>query len=188
VSPPPRQRILDCAARLFYAYGVRAVGVDRVIDESGVAKATLYKHFPGKDDLVLAYLDRVDEVWRAQLADAAAASGDDPRDQLVGAFDALVTATRRDDYRGCAFINTAGECEPGGRVHARTVAHKALVREWLSDLATRAGAADPAGLARALSIVLDGGLAAGALDADPTAAVVAKVAAAAVVNAALRPS
>jgi AcrR family transcriptional regulator len=186
MSPSARQRILDSAARLFYAYGVRAVGVDRVIAESGVAKATLYKHFPGKDDLIVAYLDRVDDVWRGQLAEAAAAAGDDPRDRLVGAFDALVSATRRDGYRGCAFINTAGECDPRGRVHARTVAHKDAVREWLADLAAQAGAADPDRLARALSIILDGGLAAGALDGDPTAAAVAKSAAAAVVDAALR--
>jgi AcrR family transcriptional regulator len=185
VSPSARQRILDSAARLFYAYGVRAVGVDRVIAESEVAKATLYKHFPAKDDLALAYLDRVDEVWRGQLAAAAAAAGEDPRDQLVGAFDALVSATRRDGYRGCAFINTAGECDVGGRVHARTVAHKAAVREWLCDLAARAGAPDPERLARALSIILDGGLAAGALDGDPTAAAIAKSTAAAVVDAAL---
>src|SRR5437763_3067098 len=120
-AQPARERILDTAFRLFYAHGPRGVGVDRVIAESGVAKATLYKHFPAKDDLVVAYLDRVDEVWRAQLAEAAEAAGDDPRDRLVGTFDALATAARHAGYRGCAFINAAGECTPGSRVHARTV-------------------------------------------------------------------
>ena len=64
---PARERILDTAFRLFYARGIRAVGVDLLIAESGVAKATFYKHFGAKDDLVLAYLDRVDEIWTGQL-------------------------------------------------------------------------------------------------------------------------
>src|SRR5689334_17963514 len=102
-----RQRILDTAFRLFYAHGIRAVGIDRIIAESGVAKATFYKHFPAKDDLVVAYLDRVDGVWGEQLRTAAEAAGPDPADQLVGMFDALVSACRREGYRGCAFINAA---------------------------------------------------------------------------------
>ena len=125
--PPRRDRILDTAFRLFYAHGIRAVGVDRIIAESGVAKATFYKWFPAKDDLVLAYLDRVDGVWSGQLHEAAAAAGPEPADQLVGLFDALGTACRRDGYRGCAFINAAAEAAPGTPVHDRTVAHKAAV-------------------------------------------------------------
>ena len=106
-----RQRILDTAFRLFYAHGIRGVGVDRIIAESGVAKATFYKHFPAKDDLVVAYLDKVDDTWTGQLRSAAAAAGTAPVDQLVGMFDALATACRRDGYRGCAFINAAAENE-----------------------------------------------------------------------------
>jgi AcrR family transcriptional regulator len=178
-----RDRILDTAFRLFYAHGVRGVGVDTVIAESGVAKATLYKHFPRKDDLALAYLDRIDGIWRGQLQAAAAAAGDDPRDRLVGMFDALVTACRRDGYHGCAFINTAAETAAGSDVHARTVEHKAEVRRWVRDLAAEAGANDPDALARALTLLLDGGLSAGVLDADPGAADAAKAAARALVDA-----
>ena len=112
---PARERILDTAFRLFYAHGPRGVGVDTVIAESGVAKATLYKHFPRKDDLVLAYLDRVDQAWFGQLRAAARPPGDDPRDQLVGMFDALGSACRREGYHGCAFINTAAESDAGQR-------------------------------------------------------------------------
>ena len=118
-----RERILETAFRLFYAKGIRAVGVDLIIAESGVAKATFYKHFPSKDDLVVAYLDKVDVIWSGQLRDAAAAAGPDPADQLVGLFDALGSACRRDGYRGCAFINAAAESQPGTPVHERTVAH-----------------------------------------------------------------
>lgn len=169
-----RQRILDTAFRLFYARGLRAVGVDTIIAESGVAKATFYKHFPAKDDLVLAYLDKVDGVWSGQLHQAAEQAGPAPRDQLVGLFDALGTACRRDGYRGCAFINAAAEAAPDTPVHDRTVAHKRAVLSWVRGLAADAGAADPEALARSLTLLLDGGLAVGALDADPEAARVAR--------------
>lgn len=183
VTPAARDRILETAFALFYARGVRAVGVDTVIAESRVAKATLYKHFPRKDDLVLAYLDKVDEAWRSQLETAAAAAGADPRDRLVGMFDALVTACRRDGYHGCAFINTAAESVSGSDVHARTVAHKHAVRAWVRELAVAAGAEDPDGLALGLTLLLDGGLAAGVLDGDPDAADAARGAARKLVDA-----
>lgn len=165
-----RDRILETAFALFYARGTRAVGVDLIIAESGVAKATFYKHFPAKDELVVAYLDKVDGTWSGQLRSAAEAAGESPSDQLVGMFDALVTACRRDGYRGCAFINTAAEAAPGTAVHQRTIEHKESVRSWVTDLAARAGATDPEGLARTLTLLLDGGLADGALGADPRVA------------------
>ena len=180
-----RDRILGTAFALFYARGIRAVGVDLIIAESGVAKATFYKHFPAKDQLVLAYLDQVDVIWSGQLRDAAEAAGDDPQDQLVGMFDALATACRRDGYRGCAFINAAAEAVPGTAVHQRTVDHKDAVRSWVADLAGRAGAGDPDALARTLTLLLDGGLADGALGADPSVADTARESARLLVAAAL---
>jgi AcrR family transcriptional regulator len=182
-----RERMLETAFALFYAHGVRAVGVDRIIAESGVAKATFYKHFAAKDDLVVAYLAKVDRIWFDQLRQAAAGGGDAPADQLVGMFDALVSACRRDGYRGCAFINAAAEYEAGTPVHGRTLVHKDAVRAWVRDLAEHAGARDPDALARALTLLLDGGLASGTLDARPDAAVVAKESAAALVAAACAP-
>jgi AcrR family transcriptional regulator len=178
-----RARITEAASRLFYARGVRGVGVDTVIAESGVAKATFYKHFPRKDDLVLAYLDKVDEAWRGELAAAAGAAGEDPRGRLVGMFDALSSACRRDDYHGCAFINTAAESVSGTDVHARTVEHKAAVRSWVREMAAAAGATDPDGLALSLTLLLDGGLASGVLDGDPCTADAAKETARALVSA-----
>jgi AcrR family transcriptional regulator len=179
-----RDRLLDTAFRLFYARGIRAVGVDLIIAESGVAKATFYKHFPAKDELVLAYLDKVDRIWTGQLHDAAEAAGAAPADQLVGVFDALGAACRRDGYRGCAFINAAAEAAPGTPVHQRTIAHKRSVLAWLTDLAERAGAPAPDFLARSLALLLDGALADGALSADPAAATSAKEAARSLVEAA----
>jgi AcrR family transcriptional regulator len=148
--------------------------VDLIIAESGVAKATFYKHFPAKEQLVLSYLDAVDDVWSGQLRAAAEASGTDPRDQLIGLFDALGSACRRDGYRGCAFINAAAEAVPGSPMHERTIAHKQAVLRWVRELADAAGADDPDALARSLTLLLDGGLADGALAGDPAAAHAAK--------------
>jgi AcrR family transcriptional regulator len=174
---PARERILDTAFRLFYAHGPRGVGVDTVVAESAVAKTTLYKHFPRKDDLVLAYLDEVDNAWFGALRTAARNAGEHPRDQLVGMFDALATAQRREGYHGCAFINTAAESDNGSDVHNRTVEHKNVVKAWVTDLASRAGATNPALLARQLTLLVDGGLASGVLDADPATPGAAKAAA-----------
>jgi hypothetical protein len=99
-------------------------------------------------------------------------------------FDALGTACRREGYRGCAFINAAAESQPGTPVHERTVAHKAAVLAWVEELADAAGAADPHGLARSLTLLLDGGLASGSLDASPEAPEAAKASARALVAAA----
>ena len=180
-----RERILEVAFRLFYASGIRAVGVDTVIAESGVAKATLYKHFPSKDDLVLAYLEKADLAWREKLHAAARAAGDDPRAQLVGLFDALASSCRSDGYHGCPFINTAAEAAAGSAVHARTVEHKTTVRAWICGLAQAAGATDPDALAFALTLLLDGALAAGVLDADPRVAASAKESARRLVDASI---
>ncbi|MEV8040733.1 TetR/AcrR family transcriptional regulator [Arthrobacter sp. NPDC080082] len=180
-----REKILATAFRLFYAHGLRAAGIDTIIAESGVAKATFYKYFPAKDDLILAYLEHVDGVWSGQLHAAAEAAGPEPARELVGLFDALTTACRRDGYRGCAFINAAAESPSGTRVHERTVAHKQSILAWITQLAERAGAGNPEALARSLTLILDGGLASGVLDADPAAAAAAKATAEQLVAAAV---
>ena len=180
-----RERILATASRLFYDHGIRSVGIDRIIAEAGVAKATFYKHFPAKDDLVVAYLDQVDRSWSGELRRAAAAAGDDPADMLVGMFDALAAACAREGYRGCGFLNAAAEYAAGTVIHDRALAHKSAVRAWVRDLAARAGAADPDALARGLTLLLDGGLASGTVDALPDAPPVAKAAARVLVESAV---
>lgn len=100
-------------------------------------------------------------------------------------FDALSTACRRDGYRGCAFINAAAENEAGTPIHDRTLTHKTAVRAWVRELAEQAGARDPDGLARALTLLVDGGLASGSVDGKPDAPVAAKSAAELIVAASL---
>jgi AcrR family transcriptional regulator len=103
----PRERILDAASAAFYRRGIRAVGVDSVIADADVAKATLYRHFPSKDALVQAFLERRDERWRAWFADAVERLAPDPADRPLAAFDALGEWFGSEDFRGCAFINAA---------------------------------------------------------------------------------
>ena len=183
---PARDRILDAACELFYAHGIHAVGVDRLIAESGVAKATLYTQFPSKDDVVAAYLRRMDDSWRRQLRSAALAAGDDPREQLFGLFVALEQAALAGTL-GCAFINAMAEYEPGSTAHAITVEHKGAVRAWIRDLAAAAGAADPDTLAFQLTVLIDGTLAATRVEHADTAAAAAKQAARALIDAAVGP-
>jgi AcrR family transcriptional regulator len=181
--PPARDRIIETASRLFAAHGIRAVGVDRVIAESGVAKATLYSHFACKSLLVAEYLRRSDDIWRAKLRSAALAAGSDPRDQLVGAFDALSRAYDEHSFRGCGFLNAAAETEIGSEPQLAAVEHKRAVRSWLQGLAVVAGATDPEGLARQLSLLIDGALAADHLEQSGQAAEAAKAAARVLVTA-----
>lgn len=176
-ASPARQRILESAIRLFYANGLRGVGVDTVIADSSVAKATFYKHYPRKEDLILAYLDTVHELWFTAIRSCARAGGDDPRDQLVAMFDAIDDEYRRSDYRGCAQLNAAAEATPGSRVQQRTADNKAIVRAWITDTCRRAGAAQPDLLATQLVLLIDGALAGALSDTDEHAPSAAKTAA-----------
>ncbi len=107
--PSARERILACAHHLFYAEGIRATGVDRVIAESGVTKVTFYRHFPSKNDLVCAYLECRHQRWIAWFEDALqrhAAKGGAPLDAVAPA---LAEWLRDEGFRGCAFLNGVGE-------------------------------------------------------------------------------
>src|SRR5438270_14082798 len=106
LKPNARERILDSAYALFSRNGVRAVGVDEVIDHASVAKATLYRHFASKDDLVLAFLERRGEVWtRGWVEQEARRRGATAEEQLLAIFDLFDEWFRRDDYEGCSFVN-----------------------------------------------------------------------------------
>lgn len=165
-----RERLLDTAAWLFYTRGLRVVGVTTIVADSGVAKATFYRHFPAKDDLILAYLDGADRVWTGQLHAAAGAAGPDPVHQLVGLFDALDSVSGHESFRGCAFINAAAEAAPGTPPHGRAMEHKRQILGWVTDLARRAGAEEPDRLARTLTLLLDGALSSGVRDEGAAAA------------------
>lgn len=173
------EKILAAAAELFYANGLRGVGIEQVIAASGVAKSTLYVHFRTKEELVAAYLRRTDDSWMAQLQAAAARAGDDPREQLVGLFDALTDAFDRHGFFGCPFVSAAVEADLDSEARAITVRHAQRRHAWLIELGERAGAdaAAAESLARHLGLLIDGALASGRLLQDRSVVDEAKAAA-----------
>jgi AcrR family transcriptional regulator len=156
VAPAPRERILRTAERLFYRDGYRAVGVDTIIAESGVAKMTLYRHFPSKDDLIAAYLERANEQLLAWM-EGLIGSRSDPRAALEAVFDGVAKLSSSPECLGCAFVAAAGEFpDPDHPGHEAAAAHKRAVVERLCELAERAGARDPDALAEELLLIMDG--------------------------------
>jgi AcrR family transcriptional regulator len=160
------EKILGAAGELFYAKGLRGVGMDQVIAEAGVAKSTLYAHFPTKEELVAAYLRATDDSWTGQLQAAAENAGPEPADGLVGLFDALLDAFARHGFFGCPFVSAAVETSLDSEARAITVAHVERRQEWLTGLAGAAGALEPERLARHIGLLIDGALASGRLLQD----------------------
>jgi len=162
------ERLVATAGDLFYREGIHAVGVQRVIDEAGVAKASLYAHFPSKDDLVAACLARRSEAYRARVAEALEGV-DDPVAQVLHLFDLAATWMGSDEFRGCPFANAESElASPTHPARAVVSAHFTWVRELLLRLVRAAGRPEPERLAGAL-MNLQQGAAARAL-ADGNAA------------------
>jgi AcrR family transcriptional regulator len=147
VPPPPtsgRERIVHKAIDLFYRHGFHAIGLDRIIAETGVTKTTFYKHFESKDDLVVEAITKRHEwemkAWARAIHERA---GDDPRKQLIVLFDVLDEWFNAPDYGGCIFLNAAAEfADPREPAHQAAALHKRQNREAWRDTAKRAGASD----------------------------------------------
>ncbi len=164
-----RERILQTAYDLFSRHGIRAVGVDTVIARSGVAKMTLYRHYPSKDHLALAFLRRREELWtRAWLQTEVERRGGSPRERLLAIFDVFDKWFRRADFEGCSFINVLLEIDDRTHpVRSATVHHLEVIRSFLRQLAADAGVRDPDGFARQWHILMKGSIvAAGEGDRD----------------------
>jgi AcrR family transcriptional regulator len=110
--PATRQRVLQTAIRLFYTHGIHAVGIDRIIAESGVAKMTFYRHFPSKSKLVAAYLEHQENQWQEQIGRFLGDPSLPPMDRILGVFDGLHAAFQDAEFRGCAFSKSLAECRP----------------------------------------------------------------------------
>lgn len=166
-KPPSaaRLRILNKATELFYAEGVRSVGIDRIIAEAGVAKATFYKYFPSKDDLVRAYIEEQDRIGRASLG--ALAGGPSPIQGLSALFDTIGEAAVQPGYRGCPFLNAAAEYpDPDSPVRQAIDDHRRWHRELLRTLLVVARHPDPDNTADVLLALWDGLMVSGHVD-DP---------------------
>src|SRR6266849_2147952 len=155
-----RERIDRTAYELFSRHGIRAVGVDTISARSGVAKMTLYRHYPSKDDLALAFLRRREELWtRSWLQKQVERRARTPAAQLLAVFDVFDKWFRRSDFEGCSFVKVLLEHgDPGHPVRKAAQAHLATIRAFLSQLAADAGVRDAAGFARRMQMVMTGSI------------------------------
>lgn len=156
-----RERVLKVANDLFYWHGIRAIGVDRIAAEAGVAPTTLYRLFASKDDLIAAYIERADEAYREWFVEVTGADGRGPRERILALFDALLEQIQPERCRGCPFLMALAELpDPAIAGHRRAVEMKAWVHDRLFDLvcelAEVAPVADPAALAAHLTLVMEG--------------------------------
>ena len=169
-KPDMKERILETADRLFYLKGIRAIGVDTVAAEIGISKRTLYNHFPSKDALISAYLER--RFVRPSASDKS------PVEQILGTFDSLERRFSSKDFRGCPFVNAVAEVGVESKsVRKIAVAFKESRRVWFRDLLLQLSVSDPEGLATQLVLLVDGSIAQDLVRDDPAMAKAAKEAA-----------
>lgn len=163
-ASPARRSLLDTATRLFYTVGIRAVGIDRIIAEAGVAKATFYNHFPSKDDLVLAYIEEQDRLGRHAVS---ALPEQPPRAMIAAIMGRISEAVVAGGWRGCPFLNAAAEYpDPTSPVRQAIDARRAWYHDTLRKLLAADGDAAPSVTASLLVALSDGLLEAAYLD-DP---------------------
>ncbi|MER6473093.1 TetR/AcrR family transcriptional regulator [Streptomyces collinus] len=161
-----RARLLDTATRIFYAEGIHSVGVDRIIAEAQVTRATLYRHFKGKEELILSYLQQADHGMRGQVA-AIRAQGLSAPDTVRAVSRSIAGGIRSSGFRGCAFLNAAAEYpDPEHPVHQAVLAHRQWFLETATQLLEDAGCAPADAAGRHFVMLRDGAMAAGCLS-DP---------------------
>jgi AcrR family transcriptional regulator len=168
VRPDARGRILESAYELFARRGVRGVGIDEVIADAGVAKATLYAHFPSKDDLVVAFLERREQRWTLGFVEAEARRrGTTPEEQLLAIFDAFDEWFRQDDFESCSFIRLLLEMGADHVAGRASIRHLDTIRSIVRTLAQEAGLRDSDGFSYSCQLLMQGSIvAAAAGDAD----------------------
>jgi AcrR family transcriptional regulator len=161
-----RDRLLAAADELFYAEGIHTVGIDRVIERAGVAKASLYGSFGSKDELVRAYLQGRAEEREARI-EARIERYDDPREKILGIFELLSERVREPTFRGCAFLNATAEGPRGDpKTHDIAIRTRAWMRELFTRLAGELAIDDPPRVARCLQILYDGAVTAASMERD----------------------
>lgn len=154
-----QERILQAASELFYSQGIKATGVEAVVKLAGTNKMTLYKYFPSKDDLVLAFLRKRDEDFRAWFVEQVNSRAERPKDKLLAIFDVIGEWLEIPEFRGCAFINAAAEFPvEGNPVHQVSAEFYDQFRSYMRDLAAQCGIAAPENLALQLSLLVEGAI------------------------------
>jgi AcrR family transcriptional regulator len=161
-----RARLLATATRIFYADGLHSVGIDRIVAEAKVTRATLYRHFPSKDDLVVAYLRGVHEMERAAV-DEVLASGMPAVDVVRAIARSITEGILSAQFRGCAFLNAVAEFpDPGHPVHQAVLAHREWFLATITDLLAQVGETPPELAGRHFVMLRDGAMVSGCLS-DP---------------------
>ncbi|MFJ9155046.1 TetR/AcrR family transcriptional regulator [Streptomyces sp. NPDC102270] len=164
-----RDRLLSTAARLFYTEGIRAVGVDRVIEEAQVTRATFYRHFPSKEDLVRSYLQAEDQRIRDRVKSGMTHSGA-PADAMGLLIDGIGQEICAPGFRGCPFINAAAEYpDKQSPVHQAVLTHRTWFHGTIAEALRTGGHPDPDHAADVLVALRDGAMVAGYLGAGDTA-------------------
>jgi AcrR family transcriptional regulator len=154
-----RERILDAAYELFSRRGIQAVGVNEVTERAGVATATLYRHFPSKDKLVLAFLDLREQRWTKDIIEAEAMRrGSNPEERLLAIFDVLDEWFHRDDFEAGSFIKVLLELGPKHPAGGASVLHLEQLRAIVRRLADEAGLRDTESFARSWHILMEGSI------------------------------
>ena len=178
---PARERLLAAAGALFYEEGFNNVGIERVIERAGVAKASLYDCFGSKEALIRAYLQSRKEARQARFTEGLA-KYTTPRERLLGVFDILGQIIAEPSYRGCAFVKAGAEALAGGSIQAVCEDSRRWMRDLFTGLSQDAGAIDPNALAQQLVMLYDGASISAQMDRNPEAATAARTAAAALLE------
>ena len=173
-----RQHLVDVATDLFNRHGYRAVGIDQVIADAGVAKTTLYRHFPSKEDLIVAVLEGIDEQFRDSMRTYVDSKAKRSEDKLIATFDFLADWFGDDAFYGCPFINAAGEYgDRSSPVFHAAVLHKRLMVAYFEELSRAAKVADPKQTAEEINLLHEGAIAVAHITGDAEVAIKAKQAA-----------
>jgi AcrR family transcriptional regulator len=170
---PARERLLAAADELFYEEGVNLVGIDRVIERAGVAKASLYDCFGSKEELIRSYLQQRHEARQVRLRERLARYAT-PKEKILAVFDSMTEAATKPDFRGCAFARASAEARPGSSVKAMCDESRAWNLALFADLAKQAGAADPDRVAQQLRLLYDGASVSAHVDTSSSAAAAAR--------------
>jgi AcrR family transcriptional regulator len=169
-----RERVLAVAYDLFARRGIRDVGVDEIVTEAGIARATLYRHFKSKDDLALAFLERREQRWTFGSVEAEARRrGENADDRLLAIFDVFDEWFQREDFEACSFVNVLFEMRPTHPLGQASIHHLRNIRGMVERLAAEAGIDDPVEFARSWHILMKGSIVA-ATEGDLLAAKRAK--------------
>jgi len=170
---PARERLLAAADELFYEEGVNLVGIDRVIERAGVAKASLYDCFGSKEELIRSYLQQRHEERQARVLERVSRYAT-PREKILAVFDSMAEAAAKPGFRGCAFARASAEARPGSSVKTMCDASRAWNLQLFADLAKQAGVADPDRVAQQLRLLYDGASLSAHVDKNGTAPATAR--------------